>query len=56
MRDKAILESGGTLKSVPDCYKDQEMRNDAVDNYPNALEFLSESYKTQKMWDKAIST
>ena len=49
MRDKAILESGGTLKSVPDCYKDQGMRNDAVDNCPNALEFLSESYNTQKM-------
>ena len=25
--DKAILESGGTWKFVPDCYKNQEMCN-----------------------------
>ena len=24
MCDKAILENGGTLKSVPNCYKNQE--------------------------------
>ena len=33
MCDKAILENGGTLKFVPDCYKNQEMCNKAVDNY-----------------------
>ena len=38
--DKAILENGGTLKSVPDCYKNQEMCNKAVDNYPHVLEFV----------------
>ena len=39
MYDKAIVENGGTLKFVPDCYKNQEMCNKAVDNYPHALEF-----------------
>ena len=33
MCDKAILENGGTLKSVPDCNKNQEMCNKAGDNY-----------------------
>ena len=33
MCDKAILENGGTLKSVFDCCKNQEMCNKAVDNY-----------------------
>ena len=42
MYDKAILENGGTLKSVPDCYKNQETYNKAVDNYPHALEFVPE--------------
>ena len=35
MCDGAILENGGTLKSVPYCYKNQEMCNNAVDNYPH---------------------
>ena len=39
MCDKAILENGGTLKSVPDCYKNKEMCSKAVANYPYALEF-----------------
>ena len=34
MRDKAFLENSETLKSVPDCYKNQEMCNKAIDNYP----------------------
>ena len=50
MCDKAILENGGTLKSVPDCYKNQEMCNKAVDNYH------PECYKTQKMCDQAVNT
>ena len=33
---KAVLEGDGTLKSVHDCYKNQEMCNKAVDNYPHA--------------------
>ena len=27
MWDKTILENGGTLRSVPDCYKNHEMCN-----------------------------
>ena len=32
MYDKAILEKGGTLKSVLYCYKNQQMCDKAVDN------------------------
>ena len=32
MCDKVISENGGTLKSVPDCYKNHEMFNKVVDN------------------------
>ena len=38
--DKSILENGGTLNSVTECYKNQEMCNKAVENYPHALEFV----------------
>ena len=44
MCDKAILENGGTLKFVPDCYKNREMCNKASDNFPQALEFVLECY------------
>ena len=37
MCHKTILENSGTLKSIPDCHKNQEMRNKAVNNYPLAL-------------------
>ena len=40
--DKAILESGGTLKSILDCRKNQEMCNKAVGNYPHTIEFVLE--------------
>ena len=40
MCDKAILKNGGTLNSVPDCYKNQEMCSKAVDTYLHALEFV----------------
>ena len=46
MHGKTILENGGTLKSVPDCYKNQEICNKAVDNY--LLEFVPECHETQK--------
>ena len=46
--DKAILESGGTLKSLPNCRENKEMCNEAVDNYPHALEFVPDCYITQK--------
>ena len=45
---KSILENGETLDSVPDCYKNQETCNKAVDNYLYALEVVPECYKIQK--------
>ena len=55
MCDKAILENVET-KSVPDCYKNQEMCNKAVDNCPHALDYVPECYKTQKVFDEAVRT
>ena len=55
MCDKAILGNAGTLKSVSDCYKDQEMSSKVVEKYSNALEFVPESYETQEMCDKFVS-
>ena len=46
MCDKAILENGGTLKSVPDCYKNQEMCKKATGNYSHALEFIPDCHMT----------
>ena len=46
MCDKAILENGGTLKSVPGCCKNQKMCNKAIDNYLHASELVPECYKT----------
>ena len=43
-------------ESLPDCYKNQEMCNKAVDNSPHELEFVPECYKTQKMCDKGVDT
>ena len=55
MRDKAILENGGTLKGIPDCYKNQE-RCKAVDNYPHALKCVPECFVTQEMCNKAVNS
>ena len=46
--DKVSLENSRTLKWVPDCYKNQEMCNKTVDNYPIALDFVPESFMRQK--------
>ena len=46
MCDKVILEYGGILESVPDCYKNQWMCGKAVDNYPYALKFVPDCYVT----------
>ena len=54
MCDKANLENGRTLKSVPDYYKNQEMCNKADYNCCHALEFVPECFMTQKMCDKAV--
>ena len=53
MCNKAILGNDGALKSVPDCYKNQEMCNKAVDN---VLEFVRECFMTLKICDKAVNT
>ena len=53
MCDKAILENGGTLKSVTDGYKNQDICDKTLDNYPHELEFVPECYKTLKRCDKA---
>ena len=53
--EKAILENGGILKSASDCYKNQEMCNEAVDNYPHALEFVPECFMTQEICNKAVN-
>ena len=56
MSVKAILKNGGTLKSLSDCDKNQEMCNKVVDNYPHALKFAPKCFMTQKMCDKAVGT
>ena len=45
MCDKPILENGGTLKYVLDCYKYQEMCKKLVDNYPHMLKCVPEYNK-----------
>ena len=45
MCDKDVLKSCGTLNSVPDCYKNQQICDKAVENYPYALEFIPECSK-----------
>ena len=55
MCNKAIVENGGTLESIPCCYKNQKLYNQAVDNYVHGLEFVPECYKTEEMCDKAVN-
>ena len=54
--NKAVLENGWRLKSVPHCSKNQQMCGKAADNYRHALEFVFDCYKTQQMCDKAVNT
>ena len=56
MCDKAILENGRTLKSVPDSCKNKKISNKAGDNYFHALEFVSDCYKIQEKCNKAVNT
>ena len=49
MCDKAILENGGTLESVLDCYKSQQMCDKAVDNYHHTIKFVPDYYMTHFM-------
>ena len=50
MCDKAILENGETLESVPDSYK----INKCV--IKNILKFVPDCYKTQEMCDRTVNT
>ena len=56
MCDKFILEIGGILMFVPDCYKNQNICKKAADIYHHALGFVSDCYKTHKICDKAVKT
>ena len=40
MCDKVILENDGMVGFITDCYKNQKMRDKAIDNYSHALEFV----------------
>ena len=55
MCDNFILENGRMLESVPDCYKNQKLCNQAADNYVHALEFVPKCYKTQEICNKATN-
>ena len=46
MCDKATLEKAGTLQYFPDCYKNQEMCNKAVEIYPHS--FLLNAIRLKK--------
>ena len=46
MCDNAISENDGTLESVTNCYKNQQMCDKAVDHCPHALKFVPDCYIT----------
>ena len=41
---------------MPDCYKTQKMCNKVVDTYTSATQFVSNQYKTLKVFDKGTDT
>ena len=45
MWGKVITEDGVVLGFFPDCYKNQKMRDKAVDNYFHALRFVPDSIR-----------
>ena len=51
MYDKFNLENSVTFECLPDCHKNQEICNKAVDNYPYALKLASNCYIIQKLCD-----
>ena len=55
MCDRVILENGGTM-FILECYKNQKMCNNVIDDYPHAFEFLPDYFQTQKMCNKAVDT
>ena len=51
-----ILQNGGILMLILDCYKDQNMCNKTLDNYDHALGSVCDCSKTQNICDKVVST
>ena len=56
-----VMKNPETLKFIPnylnpDCYKNRQVCDKAVDNYPHALKFVPNYCITQNMRDKAINT
>ena len=51
-----ILENGGTLKSVPDSYKNKQMCSKAFDNSARISEFVFDCHETQKTCKKTLNT
>ena len=45
--DKGIMHDSGMVGFIPNCYKDQEMRNKSIDNY---TWFGLDCYMTQKIF------
>ena len=45
MCGKAILENGETFKSVAYCFKNQEMCNKSVENYPHVSKFVPDAIR-----------
>ena len=50
MCDKVILENGGMLVFIPDCYKDQNMYNKAVDNYAHGFGSVTNCLRPKNLW------
>ena len=54
---KDIFENGGTLQSVPNCYKNQQIcdiNQQILDNYLQVLKCVAKCYKAQKTCDEAV--
>ena len=43
-----VVENDGTLKFISDNYRNQKLHNQAVDNYVEPLEYVSQSLKLKK--------
>ena len=48
MCNKIILKNGGTLMSVPDFYKNQEMCDKAVDTHPFTINMFRNAIRLKK--------
>ena len=54
--DKVILENGGTIMFIPDCYNNQSMCDNVVDNYAHVPGYVSDCYEIPKTCNKADSS